>query len=375
MSETTGPIGAGHTAAVITSSTRAAGGVYPDRSGAVIVERLRGWGFAVDDAVVVSDGEEFGAALRSALESGPSLVLTTGGTGLTPTDVTPEADRSAARPARAGCRGGDPGRGCGQGRADRDAVARPRRGSPGSPSWPTSPARAAGCATPSTCSSRSSPTRWPRSPEATTDPGADAVATPPGRSERVAGRAPRSPAGAGDRAAPAPPRRRAGVAAGPSRQRRPRPGLGADPAARRGGARVGLLPAVRPRARPGGPGRPGAAVGHRGRGPDRRSGPPLRHRPCRPAVGVGRLLARRVGDGPGPRDARRSPSPSTTPSARPDCTAWRSTSVSTTSGPSQSSTDSACATRGFASGSCTSTVSGATTARSPSRARTSPEGP
>ncbi len=90
MSEASGPIGGGHTAAVITSSTRAAAGVYPDRSGPVIVERLRGWGFEVEDAVVVSDGEEFGSALRSALEAGPSLVLTTGGTGLTPTDVTPE---------------------------------------------------------------------------------------------------------------------------------------------------------------------------------------------------------------------------------------------------------------------------------------------
>ncbi len=85
-----GAIGAGHSAVVITSSTRAAAGVYPDRSGPVLVERLLGWGFTVGDPVVVADGEEFGAALRSALETGPSLVLTTGGTGLTPTDVTPE---------------------------------------------------------------------------------------------------------------------------------------------------------------------------------------------------------------------------------------------------------------------------------------------
>ncbi len=90
MSDAAEPIGRGHTAAVITSSTRAAAGVYPDRSGPVIVARLRGWGFTVEDAVVVSDGDDFGDALRSALEAGPSLVLTTGGTGLTPTDVTPE---------------------------------------------------------------------------------------------------------------------------------------------------------------------------------------------------------------------------------------------------------------------------------------------
>ena len=43
-------------AVVITCSTRAAGGVYPDRSGPIIVEALRRWGFVVGDAVVVADG-------------------------------------------------------------------------------------------------------------------------------------------------------------------------------------------------------------------------------------------------------------------------------------------------------------------------------
>ncbi|HZX98034.1 MAG TPA: MogA/MoaB family molybdenum cofactor biosynthesis protein, partial [Dermatophilaceae bacterium] len=40
-------------AVVITCSTRAAAGVYPDRSGPIIVDALRGWGFEVGDAVVV----------------------------------------------------------------------------------------------------------------------------------------------------------------------------------------------------------------------------------------------------------------------------------------------------------------------------------
>jgi len=78
-------------AVVITCSTRAAAGVYPDRSGPVIAEALRAWGLAVGDVVVVADGPEVEVALRSAVSAGAALVITTGGTGLTPTDGTPEA--------------------------------------------------------------------------------------------------------------------------------------------------------------------------------------------------------------------------------------------------------------------------------------------
>jgi molybdenum cofactor synthesis domain-containing protein len=88
--ETAPGFGAGRRAVVVTASTRAAEGTYADRSGPVIVDRLRSWGFSVGDPVVVPDGDELGLALRDALASEPELVLTTGGTGLTPTDATPE---------------------------------------------------------------------------------------------------------------------------------------------------------------------------------------------------------------------------------------------------------------------------------------------
>ncbi|MGY2873621.1 molybdenum cofactor synthesis domain-containing protein [Marmoricola sp. URHA0025 HA25] len=81
-------------AAVIVASNRAAGGVYADTTGPLIVEALRADGWTVTEPVVVRDGDPVGDAIRLAVADGARLVLTTGGTGLTPTDRTPEVTRA-----------------------------------------------------------------------------------------------------------------------------------------------------------------------------------------------------------------------------------------------------------------------------------------
>jgi len=81
---------ASRTALVLTASDRSAAGTRDDTSGAVLAERLAALGFDVERAVVADDRGEIEAALRAGSEVHP-LIVTTGGTGLTPRDVTPQA--------------------------------------------------------------------------------------------------------------------------------------------------------------------------------------------------------------------------------------------------------------------------------------------
>lgn len=89
-----GVTGPRYRVAAITASNRAAAGVYADRSGSVLREELaRLDGVAVEGPWVVADGPPVADALLRALRVGCDAAVTTGGTGLNPTDATPEATR------------------------------------------------------------------------------------------------------------------------------------------------------------------------------------------------------------------------------------------------------------------------------------------
>lgn len=81
-------------AVVITCSDRAAADLYEDRSGPILREGLAQLGFEVADAVIIPDDtERIASAITEAILGGARIVVTTGGTGIAPRDVTVEATR------------------------------------------------------------------------------------------------------------------------------------------------------------------------------------------------------------------------------------------------------------------------------------------
>lgn len=81
-------------AIVITASNRASAGVYQDLSGVALKEGLINLGYQVFDYKLVQDEiDQIAAAIKSAITEGIDLIVTTGGTGISPTDVTPEATK------------------------------------------------------------------------------------------------------------------------------------------------------------------------------------------------------------------------------------------------------------------------------------------
>ncbi|GAA2653379.1 MULTISPECIES: MogA/MoaB family molybdenum cofactor biosynthesis protein [Nonomuraea] len=77
-------------ALVITVSNRASAGVYADKSGPLLASLLSEAGCAVTGPVVVPDGPPVEEELRAGVARGYEVIVTTGGTGLTPQDLTPE---------------------------------------------------------------------------------------------------------------------------------------------------------------------------------------------------------------------------------------------------------------------------------------------
>ncbi|MFM8922243.1 MAG: molybdenum cofactor biosynthesis protein B [Candidatus Nanopelagicaceae bacterium] len=81
-------------ALIITASNRASAGIYKDLSGNDLKSGLTQLGYqVVGHKLVPDDVDQISTTIRSALTEGIDLIVTTGGTGISPTDVTPEATK------------------------------------------------------------------------------------------------------------------------------------------------------------------------------------------------------------------------------------------------------------------------------------------
>ncbi|HBE14762.1 MAG TPA: molybdenum cofactor biosynthesis protein [Ruminococcaceae bacterium] len=83
-----------YTASVITVSDRAAQGIYQDKSGAVVAELLKEYGYDIINTIIIPDEKNtIKNTLLTLCEQGVHLIITTGGTGFAPRDITPEATK------------------------------------------------------------------------------------------------------------------------------------------------------------------------------------------------------------------------------------------------------------------------------------------
>jgi len=82
---------------IITISDRASAGAYPDLSGPALREAVEAYGWkVVAEALAPDEPEQIQRLIRDQIERGCRVILTTGGTGVSPRDVTPEAVRAIA---------------------------------------------------------------------------------------------------------------------------------------------------------------------------------------------------------------------------------------------------------------------------------------